>query len=156
MKIARLRWNSDMGWHGDADLPEANLVLVFGDHDHFHSHACYAELQRRFPKAHIAGCSSSGNVAGTTITDCDVVATAIQLEHGTARLVSGKIEPGADLKSMAAQLMQRLQSTDLRHVLVLSEGLHANGSEIALGLDVGGTTVTGGLAGDAMRLDPRG
>jgi hypothetical protein len=37
-------------------------------------------------------------------------------------------------------------------VLVLSEGLHANGSEIALGLGIGGTTVTGGLAGDAMRF----
>ena len=96
MKIARHRWNSDKGWHGDTDLPEANLVLAFGDHDHFHSHACYAELRQRFPKAHIAGCSSSGNVAGTTITDRDVVATAIQLERGTTRMVSGTIEPGAD------------------------------------------------------------
>lgn len=152
MKIARHRWNSDKGWHGDTDLPEANLVLAFGDHDHFHSHACYAELRQRFPKAHIAGCSSSGNVAGTTITDRDVVATAIQLERGTTRMVSGTIEPGADLKSMASGLMKQLQSADLRHVLVLSEGLRANGSEIAMGLNLGDTTITGGLAGDAMRF----
>lgn len=152
MKIAHTRWTADKGWHGDADLREADLVLVFGDHDYFHSEDCFAELRKRFPKADIAGCSSSGNVEGTTITDGDVVATAIQFTHGKARVVSAAVAPDTDLKSVTAALMRQTQADDLRHVLVLSDGLRANGSEIAMGLQHCTTTITGGLAGDAMRF----
>lgn len=152
VKISQLRWTAGTGWQSDGKPCDANLVLTFGDSPYFQSPACFAELRQRFPKASIAGCSSSGNVSGPMITDEDVVATAIQFEHGSARLVSADVPTGTDPAALAANLVGQLQAADLRHVLVLSDGLRINGSEIAIGLRTGQTRATGGLAGDAMRF----
>jgi hypothetical protein len=53
---------------------------------------------------------------------------------------------------LAAGLMEQLKSDDLRHVLVFSDGLMVNGSELATGLNGFGISVTGGLAGDGARF----
>lgn len=133
-------------------MPDAQLVLVFGDHDYFHSAECFAQLRKRFPKACIAGCSSSGNVQGSKISDKDIVATAVRLDHGRVRLVSFDVARGADIAQLSRSVVAQLKEDDLRHVLVLSDGLCVNGSELALGLKSCGVTVTGGLAGDAERF----
>lgn len=152
VKISQLRWTAGSGWQSDGAACDANLVLAFGDSPYFHSAECFTELRRRFPKASIAGCSSSGNVSGASITDEDVVVTAIQLERGSARIVAADVSSDSDPRAIANDLFQKLQGPDLRHVLVLSDGLRINGSEIAMGLRSGSTGVTGGLAGDAMRF----
>lgn len=50
----------------------------------------------------------------------------------------------------------RLAAKDLRHVLLLSDGLHVNGSELVRGLTSrlpADVTVTGGLAGDGSKFE---
>ena len=152
MKISQLQWTADKNWMGGNDLPDADLVLAFGDHDYFHSAECFAELRKRFPKACIAGCSSSGNVQASKITDKDIVATAVRFEHGRVRMVSFDVTPGADVAELSRATGAQLKAADLRHVLVFSDGLFVNGTKLALGLKSCGVTVTGGLAGDAERF----
>jgi hypothetical protein len=53
---------------------------------------------------------------------------------------------------MAAELVEKLQGPDLRHLFVLSDGLSVNGSELARGLNSIGVSVTGGLAGDGPKF----
>ena len=152
MKISQLQWTAEKNWMGGEDLPDADLVLAFGDHDYFHSAECFAELRKRFPKACIAGCSSSGNVQASKITDKDIVATAVRFEHGRVRMLSFDVTPGADIAELSRATGTQLKAADLRHVLVFSDGLIVNGTKLALGLKSCGVTVTGGLAGDAERF----
>jgi hypothetical protein len=105
-----------------------------------------------FPAAHIAGCSSSGSILGTHISDGDIVVTAIAFERGQVKIVRAEVLPGEDLEGLAAGMMMRLESEGLRHAFVLSDGLSVNGSDLARGLNSTGISVTGGLAGDGARF----
>jgi hypothetical protein len=67
-------------------------------------------------------------------------------------MVSFDVTPGADIEELSRATGTQLKAADLRHVLVLSDGLSVNGTKLALGLKSCGVTVTGGLAGDAERF----
>ena len=57
---------------------------------------------------------------------------------------------------MGAALAKAMPQEGLRHLLVLSDGLHVNGSKLVEGLESGlppGVTVTGGLSGDGERFE---
>lgn len=105
-----------------------------------------------FPAAHIVGCSSSGSVHGTRISDGDIVVTTVGFDRGRIRLVREEVTPGVDLQALAAGMMDELKAADLRHAFVLSDGLSVNGSDLASGLNNAGISVTGGLAGDGTRF----
>ncbi len=153
MEIAQFRWTPDAGWEvPPASTRDANLVLAFSDAIYFRSPDCYRELRKLFPAAHIVGCSSSGSIHGTQITDAEIVVTAVSLQKGHVKLVSAEAVPGGDLQVLATSLMTRLEGADLRHAFVLSDGLSVNGSDLARGLNSAGIAVTGGLAGDGTRF----
>lgn len=157
MKMTQVRWNSSSGWErADPDATRnAALVLVFADHPHFHDPVCYAELKNMFPAAHVVGCSSSGNVLGTAISDGDIIATAVSFEKGRVELALEDVGEGVEIDSLAAFMMNKLDHGDLRHVFVLSDGLKINGSDLAKGLNSVGenrVAATGGLAGDGSRF----
>lgn len=154
MEICQFRWTSTAGWETPpASASAANLVLVFADAAYFRQPECYQDLRRMFPTAHIVGCSSSGSVADTRISDDDIVVTAVTLEKGWIRLLSAPATPGEDLQALAAGMMKQLNDDELRHVFVLSDGLSVNGSDLASGLNSAGIPVTGGLAGDGTRFN---
>ncbi|MFZ2855766.1 MAG: FIST N-terminal domain-containing protein [Rhodocyclaceae bacterium] len=153
MEISQFRWTPIAGWETPpASIRTANLVLAFADAGYFRQPECYEDLRNRFPSAHIVGCSSSGSVHGTRISDGDIVVTAVRFENGSVRLVRAEPAPGEDLQALAAGMMNELGSTDLRHAFVLSDGLSVNGSDLASGLNTAGIPVTGGLAGDGTRF----
>lgn len=153
MEISQFRWTSNAGWETPgASAGAADLVLVFADADYFRQTACYEDLRRFFPTAHIVGCSSAGNCHEVTISDDGIVVTAVTLRRGRVRLVSAEVAPGGDLQALAASMMEHLLAADLRHAFVLSDGLSVNGSELASGLNRAGIPVTGGLAGDGTRF----
>lgn len=151
MRSAQIRWSGKTGWGNAPDFAAvADLVMVFADHDFFHSDTCFNDLRATFPQARILGCSSSGTIGGVEISDEDVVATAIKLERSSVRLASVDVVGSAS--DAGVQLMKELQGEDLRHVFVLSDGLSVNGSDLALGLNHTNIAVTGGLAGDGTRF----
>lgn len=153
MEIKQFRWTAESGWESPtASASTANLVLVFADAAYFQQPECYRDLRAMFPLARIVGCSSSGNINDTSISDGDIVVTTVTLANGRVRLVSAPVEAGCDLQALAAGMMGELAEKDLRHVLVLSDGLSVNGSDLARGLNCAGIPITGGLAGDGTRF----
>jgi hypothetical protein len=153
MEIKQLRWTEEAGWETPPPSAQAaNLVLAFSDASHFRSPECYRELRNLFPTAHIVGCSSSGSIYDTQISDADIVVTAVSFEKGHVKLVSAEAVPGEGLQVLATNLMKGLEGPDLRHAFVLSDGLSVNGSDLARGLNSAGISVTGGLAGDGARF----
>lgn len=153
MQIAQFRWSAETGWGAPPPWASAaNLVLVFSGAAYFRSPSCYQDLRSFFPTAHISGCSSSGSILDTDISDEDVVVTAVAFEMGSVRLAKSNVAPSDDLQDIATRLMEQLLSPELRHAFVLSDGLSVNGSDLARGLNSAGIPVTGGLAGDGPRF----
>lgn len=158
MDTTQLRWTAGSDWSDSPDgFHDADLVLVFADADYFQTSACYQYLKERFPLAHIAGCSSAGSILGSVISDEDVVATAVRFSHGKVRMAVALVTGDDDIRTLAAGLMKQLTSAQhttgaLQHVLVFSDGLAVNGSDLATGLNGYGISVTGGLAGDGTRF----
>ena len=157
MKTSQIRWSASTGWTiPDTEVANsAALVLAFADHDYFHDPACFSELRNIFPQARIVGCSSAGSVLGTSISDGDIVATAVAFENAGVNLVVEDVEEGAEIDVLAAAMVKKLQHADLRHVFVLSDGLKVNGSDLAAGLNSAvsdDVAATGGLAADGPRF----
>lgn len=151
MQISQLSWSPKTKW-GMTPSFSADLVLVFADHPFFETKDCYTELRNMFPQACLFGCSTSGNIIGVEIQDASIVATIIKLDHSRIRLASIDLTPDKSSFAAGTDLLTALSEPDLRHVFVLSDGLRANGSELAKGLNQAGITITGGLSGDGTRF----
>lgn len=153
MRLEQIRWKNNKGWQvektGLETVDKVQLVLVFGAPDLISVPDRFEELKQRYPNAHIVGGSTAGNVLGISISDNDIVATAVFLERSTVNIASAPIEDLSKLQETASQLVSKLHSPDLKHILVFSDGIYVNGSDLARGLNVyKDIPVTGGLLGD--------
>lgn len=151
MRMAQFH-TSDVAAVGDLALPaDADLLLVFGARALLQSASLFPALRQACPDAVIAGCSTAGEICGTEVHDDSLVVTAVNFAATRVALVSATLELAADSRQAGATLSAQLLGEQLRHVLVLSDGLAVNGSELVQGLRTSlpaGVNVTGGLAGD--------
>ncbi len=158
MFVDQLRWQKKTGWQDvqpkTSDNNAVQLVLAFGSPDTVSSETPLLNLQKKFPNAEIVGGSTAGNILGTTITDQDMVATAIQFESGYVRVVMADVEDASNLSKETLRLMEDLQEPLLKHILVFSDGINFNGSDLAKGVNnFPSVTVTGGLMGDGAKFE---
>jgi hypothetical protein len=154
MKIEQQYWTAGEGWRNESAASldgNASLVLVFGASKILSDAAMMAEVRARYSGAHLVGCSTSGEICGIRVRDDSLVVTAVRFEHTALKLVHEVIGTGGDSLEVGKLLAKALPHQQLVHVLVLSDGLKVNGSELARGLRENlptGVAVTGGLAGD--------
>ncbi|MCU0570113.1 MAG: FIST C-terminal domain-containing protein [Oculatellaceae cyanobacterium Prado106] len=153
MQIKQTRWTLEQGWQEAAlpALPEAQLVLLFGQPQALQSSVYQADLRRAYPQAHLLGCSTAGEILGTQVTDQAVSVTVVQFAQTQVRGSVISLESGESSFSAGDRLGQTLDPNGLVHVFVLSDGLQVNGSDLVRGLSQYlplGVNVTGGLAGD--------
>jgi hypothetical protein len=159
MKIEQKAWTKKGGWsfREGPDIGEkAQLVIIFAATEILKETTFFHDLRKMYPKAHLFGCSTSGEIRDTKVFDDTLVATAIYFEHTgivnawiTLDNVSSSLEAGE-------VLAQSIKKDGLIHVFVLSDGLNVNGSELVKGLAKNlpeEVTITGGLAGNADRFE---
>jgi hypothetical protein len=159
MKIEQKVWTKNKGWsfsEGPYTGEKAQLVIIFAATEILKETKFFHDLKGMYPKAHLFGCSTSGEIHGTKVSDDTLVATAIHFEHTeviSTRITLDKVSSSLEAGEMLAQSMKK---DGLIHVFVLSDGLNVNGSELVKGLaknlpeDV---TITGGLAGNGDRFE---
>jgi hypothetical protein len=137
------------------DPLSAQLILVFGDVDTIADTSVIHLLQTLYPKAHIVGASTAGTIESGKFSEHSLVATVIALEKGWVEIASIEGLCDTTLEKDAAELIRKLPPKDLKHVLVLADGLKLNGSLLLKGLKRCDTNVaiTGGLAGDGWRFN---
>lgn len=158
MRVEQRHWSAEHGWRSlraDADCADAQLVLVFGDATTLSDEDALAVVRTRYPQATLAGCSTAGEIYGTEVGDDGMVTTALRFDDGTCRLSRVRLAEHASNRAAAEALAAQLPTEGLVHVLVFSEGLHVNGTELTEGLDRAlpqGVTATGGLSGDGDRF----
>jgi hypothetical protein len=146
------------GW-SQSDFPncdsETTWVLVFGGSEDTALRTPLEDLAKAYPHSHILGCSTSGEILGTSLKDDSLVVAVCRFEGTRLKTVSAPIRSVADSFEVGKTVANELVAPDLRGVFVLSDGLMINGSELVNGLNCtlpSTVVVTGGLAGDGSRF----
>ncbi len=154
MKVDQKSWTAEAGWSGTVDGgagSDAHLVLLFGATAQMQDAAAFQQIRTWYPSAVLLGCSTSGEICGTAVRDDSLVATAVRFERTHVRLTQAQVEDMQQSHAAGATLAKALHQPGLSHVMVLSDGLKVNGTELARGLREHlpeSVAVTGGLAGD--------
>ena len=154
MKLVTFRHDAGAGWSAPLDTSldsERTLVLVFGAPQFDDVSAPIAEVVKAFPRSVVTGCSTSGEIHGSAIHDHSVVVAVARFDTTAVRLAIAQVESAAKSFEVGHTLAASLAAPDLSAVLVLSDGLGVNGSELVRGVNSALThpvSVTGGLAGD--------
>jgi hypothetical protein len=141
--------------HGGSAPLAPQLVLAFAEGALLDDPAVWATLHSTWPTARIVACSTAGEIAGTTVRDGSLVATAIAFAHSHVEVASVDLDDPPDSDALGRRLAERLPAAGLRHVFVLSDGLAVNGSALVQGMNAmlpREVAVTGGLSGDGPRF----
>lgn len=158
MKIEQKRWTEEKGWVPELKgiVDEAvQLVLLFGSTRLLKDTAYIHDIKAAYPKAHQLGCSTAGEICGTQVTDNSLVITAISFESTQIKGAQVKISSSLDSLKAGEVLARSLEKDDLVHVIMLSDGINVNGSDLVRGLTNNlpeRVSITGGLAGDSGRF----
>jgi hypothetical protein len=156
MRVEQRSWSENTGWVSRSSrCDDAQLVLAFGATALVDRPELWRDLRTAWPRAHLVGCSTAGEIAGTEVTDDSLVATALRLEQSEVRCASVRLADTSDSQDAGRALARRFELPGLRHVFVLSDGLHVNGSALVQGLVQSlpsEVAVTGGLSGDGSRF----
>jgi hypothetical protein len=155
MRAKQYLWTTDGTWQPrDPALANgrAQLVIVFAATSLLRDGNCVARARTLYPDARVVGCSTAGEICGPRVLEDSATATALDFDH--SRVAAARVrlsDTGGDSAQAGRQLARALDKNGLVHVLVLSDGLGVNGSELAKGMAgelPPGVAITGGLSGD--------
>jgi hypothetical protein len=130
---------------------EQTLVLVFGAPEFADQSAPIEELCAAYPASTIIGCSTAGEIHGATLMDRSLSVAVMRFARTKVASAWAPVRSAADSFAAGDAIARQLDGPTLRGVLVLSDGLKVNGSDLIRGLNsvlAESVVVTGGLAGD--------
>jgi hypothetical protein len=130
---------------------DPNLVLVFAAPAFFADAAFSAQLAAVFPGARRVAVSTAGEISSQGVSDDSAVVSALRFERTPFKIAATDIAGMDDSFGAGLRLARQLQAPDLTAVLLLSQGVAVNGSELIAGVvSILGKAIplTGGLAGD--------
>lgn len=161
MRVSQTRWTRSTGWSDWLRSPSddfVQLVLLFAARSVLQDGHVLADIRTRFPSAVVAGCSTAGEICGAEVQDHSAVCCAIRFSDAAVRSATVGVDElggdgigGALVRGLPAEVTDQGRTRPLRHVLVFSDGLRLNASELVHALNRGlpsGVSVSGGLAGD--------
>ncbi len=158
MQVTTTRFQSNQSW-SPAPLAsldsDATLLLLFGAPNLIETPERIRQVLDACPRSAVLGCSTAGEIHGCEISDDSLVVAAVRFDHTTLRTAQAAVHAPTDSYAAGRAIADRLKDASLRGVLVLSDGLNVNGSELVKGLNdtLGGSVVvTGGLAGDGTQF----
>ena len=158
MKIKQKQYSKTVGWKttrdDNFDSNHCNLVIAFGSTEILKDSGLYGVIRNNYPKALIVMNSTSGEIHDVKVNDDTISLTAIQFEKTKVLAASVRIQDMNSSYEAAQKLASQLDPTDLKNVLIISDGQKVNGCDLVRGLQEflpAGTIITGGLAGDGKR-----
>ena len=133
----------------------ANIFLLFVSPEFNNKVELLDSLYKQYPKATLIGCSTAGEISDVTVKDHTVSLTAIQLEKVTYKKAFVEIRNMRASFDAGQILATELYTDDLKHVLILSDGLNVNGADLVAGLKskLPDISITGGLAADGSNFN---
>jgi len=154
MKTEQSIYSESRGWvkkteHEIGKL--AQLVFLFGNKNLLKEQVHIDFVREAYPNAQIVGCSTSGEIYQEEVYNNNIVCTAVWFEKSSIEVAKETVHSMEDSFIVGENLADKLNKENLVHILVLSEGLNINGSELTKGINKqldDRISVTGGLAGD--------
>lgn len=140
------------------NLPKPNgdrLVLFFGSTELLGDSSYFQAIRSAFPDALIVGCSTAGEIHGINVTDDTLVVTVVDFEKTSLHLSRADIAQPSQSFAAGKTLAESLPKEQLTHVLVFSDGLHVNGTDMVRGMKGAlppEVEITGGLAADGANF----
>ena len=129
----------------------AQLVYLFGNKDLLKMQPHIDFIKNTYPAAQIVGCSTSGEICQEEVFNDCIICTAVWFENSTVEVAVERINTMEDSFTVGEKLAEKLNKEHLVHIMILSEGLNINGSDLTKGLNYSlkdRISITGGLAGD--------
>lgn len=157
MEVTNFNYNRETGWSipfPKLDSPKT-MVIVFGASEFLSDKKPIEEVINAFPQAKIIGCSTAGEISGSTITDASIVVAIIKFKDTELQQISTQVKNVNDSFAAGEKIAKKLNKENLKGIFVLSDGLNVNGSKLISGLNSvlpKDVVVTGGLAGDGNRF----
>jgi len=154
MRTSQRSWTTGGGWIPGPPKRRhepPHLVLIFGSRSALVEHGPLQQLAEAYPSAAIIGCSTAGEILDTQVLDGGLIATEVRFKDTSVRLASMSLAEANTSEEAGRHIASELNSDELRHVMVFSDGLEVNGSSLLRGMKAQLPTsvqVTGGLAGD--------
>lgn len=154
MKIEQSIYSQSTGWVKGKNSEISNLaqlVFLFGNRSLLKIQEHIDFVSEAYPSAQIVGCSTSGEIYQEEVYNTNIICTAVWFEHSSVEIAKEAVHSMDDSFSVGVKLAAKLEKEDLVHVMILSEGLNINGSELTKGINKqlnNQISVTGGLAGD--------
>jgi hypothetical protein len=158
MKTEQRIYSEAVGWikKSNNNLNQlAQLVFLFGNKKLLKKPQYIQEVRDAYPNAQIVGCSTAGEIYQDEILNNNIVCTAVWFEHTKIEIAEERINEMENSFFVGVSLAEKLSKDNLVHIMILSEGLNINGSELTKGLNnklKGRISVTGGLAGDQINF----
>ena len=114
---------------------QPDLIFAFGCPRAIQDSKITQSLRFKYPNSIITGCSTAGEIAGTTVTESSVVLSALKFK--TTKLdyqMVSLVDVGGDSYQAGAELVEKFNPEGLKHIFILSDGLQVNGTELVLSL----------------------
>ena len=150
MKVSQHIWqNGKMTPELPDEAPQ--LILLFGNEA---ARQALPLLQHHFPETHIAGCSTSGEIAQRTVRDNIATITLMYFSDTRIKVFSQEVTSPDSSAAVAEQLAQQAKHTDLQHLMILTDGLSVNAQTAVQGITTAlapFNNISGGVAGDGER-----
>lgn len=129
---------------------DQSVLFVFGAPSFFDNQKPFADLRKHYPNSIIFGCSSAGEIHESHIEDESLSVAVAKFEHTQVKTAYADVSDASQSFVAGEKIAAQLKSDDLKGVLLLSDGLNINGSELIKGVNsvCHGVVMTGGLAGD--------
>jgi hypothetical protein len=154
MKTEQSIYSESTGWLSKSENEIGKLVqlvFLFGNRELLKAQQNIDFIKEAYPSAQIVGCSTSGEIYQEEVYNNNIICTAVWFENTSVETAKEIVHSMDDSFSVGVKLAAKLEKEDLAHVMILSEGLNINGSELTKGINKqlnNQISVTGGLAGD--------
>lgn len=159
MQVKTLLYKKEESWFDElpVDLDSSQtLILVFGASSYSENFFAIQELVQKFPQSKIVGCSTAGEILGETVHDESLSVAFVKFEKTEINITNSAVSDASQSFEAGKKLANDLNRDNLRGVLILSDGLNVNGTELVSGINSvlpSTISVTGGLAGDGANFE---
>ncbi len=139
------------GWSKPFPELDSNntLVVVFAAHEYCDSPEPFAEICNAFPKSKIIGCSTPVVICDGELLEGSISVGIIRFEKSQLRISSVPVNSFAESRMAGQQIGKQLADAELKGVLIFSDGVTTEATELVRGLQEmlpPGVVITGGLA----------
>lgn len=136
------------------DKSMADIVFVFGCRRSLDNNLVN-KIKDIYPTADIIGSSTAGNILENELMDAEIVCSIIQFENKAKTKITEVDIVGKNSYEVALQIKTDLLEDQLKHIFILSDGLHINCSKLINSLNhfKMNATISGGLSADGSDFE---